>query len=118
MKRHSTQPRTNWQNVVENQGFTFHSGGVRPNGDDVHGTNWQEGTYYEFTAGEIDTIESVTETLHEMCLAAVEHICKHPELMDKMGIARWQQPLIQSTWKNGYPYLYGRFDLAYLLSLL
>ena len=104
MRRHSILPRAGWQRLVEETGLTFHS---------VAGQSyWDESAYWEFTAGEIDLIESATRELHEMCLAAGDHILEN-NLFAQMGIPDRAVPLIRETWQSEPPALYGRMDVAF-----
>jgi len=40
----------------------------------MDGTYWDESHCYRFTADEIDELEAATRDLHQLSLAAVEHI--------------------------------------------
>lgn len=111
MKRHTITPRDNWQGVVEEQGFTYHTAGQA--GASGEGTYWDESVAYEFTAQEIDVLEDATNEVHARCLDTVDHIFKNPELMTRMGIPPLYHEYIKWTWARQDPSLYGRFDFAY-----
>ena len=111
MKRHEIEPRENWQSIVEEHGFTYHTAG-KP-GETGCGTYWDESVAYEFTAAEIDELEEATVELHARCLDTVDWIFHHPELMTRMGIPKEYHDYIQYSWARQDPSLYGRFDLAY-----
>lgn len=105
MKRCSVEPRPGWRTRIEEQGLVFHTTADT-------GVYWGEGTYYEFTAAEIDAIEEATAELHELCLEAVEHVienARYPEL----GIPALAVPMIEQSWREEPPSLYGRMDLAF-----
>lgn len=113
MKRHIIKPRDDWQKIVESQGFTFHSGGLRPNDDTIFGTYWNEGVAYEFTSSEVDRLEEATNELHGLCLQAVDRVVNDLALMTKLGIPENYHELVSHTWNENHPTFYGRFDLAY-----
>ena len=52
---------------------------------------WEESAFYEFTAREIDLLESSTNHLAGMALEAARHIVDH-ELYAKLGIPRERGP--------------------------
>ena len=106
MERHAVAPRPDWQTIVEAQGLIWHSDGGTP--------YWDESAYYSFAAGEIDEIESATETLYELFLKAGDKIISTPEMLDVFGIPGYCHKAIKAAWKNEPPALnYGRFDLGY-----
>ncbi|MBI5633291.1 MAG: glutathionylspermidine synthase family protein, partial [Nitrospirae bacterium] len=103
MKRLTVAPRKNWQERMEEIGFTFHTPGS---------TYWQEDAYYEFSSDQVDHIEAVTEELHALCLEAVDHVVRN-ELFLKMGITGAGAALVRDSWFRADRSLYGRFDLVY-----
>lgn len=103
MRRLTVKERDNWQQTVESQGFVFHS----PDGE-----YWNESACYEFREPEILAIEKATNELSDLCLEAVQHV------IDKNLYAQFDVPpefgeLIEFSWDNDSPSIYGRFDLAY-----
>jgi glutathionylspermidine synthase len=103
MRRVASTPRPHWQERVESQGLTWHSG-VQ--------AYWNESAFYEFTAGEVDTLERATNELAEMALAAAEFAIRE-RLYAQLKIPEIAIPLIERSWESDAPSLYGRFDLAY-----
>jgi glutathionylspermidine synthase len=103
MRRIATRPRADWERKVTEVGLTWHSAG---------GAYWNEAAFYEFTAKEVDLLESVTNEFEKMTLAAAQHIIDE-KLYAKMGIPEIAIPLIESSWEAEPPSLYGRFDLVY-----
>ena len=103
MKRLTIAPRENWQERMEEIGFTFHTPGS---------TYWQEDAYYEFSSDQVDHIETVTEDLHAICLEAVDHVVRN-DLFLKMGITGAGAALARDSWSRADRSLYGRFDLVY-----
>lgn len=95
--------RGNWQEKLEEIGFTFHSMG---------GGYWNEGVCYEFSGREIDHLEEVTGDLHDICMAAAGHIIGN-DLIGRLGIPVQHHALIKESWENSDRSIYGRFDLAY-----
>lgn len=103
MQRHSSTPRPDWQQAVEARGLKWHSGST---------PYWSEDAYYAFMTDEIDSIERATNELHERCLEAVQHVIDEGRY-DELRIPEHAIPLIERSWKEEPPSIYGRFDLAY-----
>ena len=103
MKRVESEPRRGWQSKVEELGLTFHTPG------DPY---WYESAYYVLTADEVDTLESATNRLHEMCIAAAGHVIEK-DRFDDLGIPPVAKDLIVRSWEADTPSVYGRFDLAF-----
>ena len=104
MRRHQTQPRADWQKIVESQGMYYHTADGVP--------YWDESAYYEFTPGQIDALEKATYALDQMCLTAVEHVLGN-DLLDKFLIPPQYHQFIRDSWEQDEHSVYGRFDLAY-----
>ena len=105
MIRKTKTPRVNWQQKVESKGMVYHTS---PEGK----VYWDESAYYVFTMEQIEHLENVTNELHEMCLLAAERIIEK-KMYDKLKIPESAIPLIESTWENEPPSLYGRFDFSW-----
>ncbi len=104
MIRNTIAPRDGWQQKIEEQGFVYHS---------IDGVPyWRETAFYEFTPQQIDDLESATNRLHELCLAAVQHVIDN-DLFEQMKIPKLLVPLIIKSWDEEHPAIYGRFDLSY-----
>ncbi len=103
MIRRRVAKRPDWKGKFEEAGFSFHS---------MDGEYWREGICYEFTPEQIDCLDDVTKELHEMCLAAVDHVIRH-ERWDDLGIPEGWRQTIADSWNRRDPSLYGRFDFAY-----
>ena len=73
---------------------------------------WTEQACYAFTAEQVDQLEAATETLHALCLKAVEHVVSN-RLWERMRIPPAWGDYITTVWRRGDPTLVGRFDLAY-----
>jgi len=104
MRRIASSPRADWQKKVEAVGLTWHTA--------EHHAYWNESAFYEFTAKEIDLLESGTNELEEMTRHAAQHVIDN-RLYSKMGIPEPAVPLIERSWEVEPPSLYGRFDLMY-----
>lgn len=103
MERIASQPRANWQEAVEARGLKWHTGTT---------PYWSEDAYYQFTTDEIDSIERATNELHERCLEAVQHVIDE-ERYAELQIPEHAISLIERSWKEEPPSIYGRFDLAF-----
>lgn len=104
MRRVTAPPRVNWRRDVEELGFTYHT----IDGD----VYWDEAGWYEFSLAEIEEIEAATNTLHEMCLQAVQVVLDENRF-DEFRIPPRFRDWIRASWDNDEPTVYGRFDLAY-----
>ncbi|ANE51368.1 glutathionylspermidine synthase family protein [Flavisolibacter tropicus] len=100
MKRLSITPRPHWQTTVQEQGFVFYK------------DYYNETAAYEFSADEVDQLESATAEIFDMCLAVVEHVIQH-QLWDQFFIPKAYAELITHSWKEDAISFYGRMDLAY-----
>jgi glutathionylspermidine synthase len=104
MIRHSTKPRSNWVDQVEELGLIYHHTKGRP--------YWDESRFYEFTAKQVDTLEAATNEIQRLYLLAGQKIIDE-QLYSSLGIPQIAIPLIEKTWKEEPPAIYGRLDLAY-----
>jgi glutathionylspermidine synthase len=105
MQRRRISPRPDWQSRVEAQGLVFHT-------TSDQGVYWGEDVYYELTDREAGAIEAATLELHERCLDAVVHVIERGRYAE-LGIAPSIAPLIERSWRERAPTLYGRMDLAF-----
>lgn len=102
MNRHTITPRPDWEQKIKDQGFLFYK----------HEAYYSETAAYEFTAAEVDAIESATSEIFDMCCEVVTHVIKN-DLWDKFFIPRQYADLIKWSWNEDMPSFYGRFDLAF-----
>lgn len=106
MIRLSSRPRENWQELIKDQGLTFNESGDGK-------FYWNDDAYYLFSSREIDVIETATQELHDMCENAVDDIISSGSWYERLGIPVHAIPMIEESWKEAHPSLYGRFDLSY-----
>jgi glutathionylspermidine synthase len=104
MRRMTTAARPEWEQRVAQQGLLFHTG--------HEGRYWNEGVYYEFTASQVDVLEAATNELHELCLDAVQYVIDR-KLYALLHIPEIAIPMIERSWEESWPSIYGRFDFAY-----
>src|SRR3954468_19109807 len=103
MERQQSSPRADWQAKFAALGFSFHS---------ADGGYWNEAACYRFSSDEIDELEAATLELQRLALTAVKHIIGE-NLCAKILIPPAFVPLVEKSWLDNAPSLYGRFDLAY-----
>ena len=96
-------PRPAWPQEAESLGFTFHSMG---------GVYWDERACYRFAAEEIDVLEAATAELHARCLEAVARVVDRADY-ERFRIPERFHALVERSWKDADPTLYGRFDLSW-----
>ncbi|HVH81889.1 MAG TPA: glutathionylspermidine synthase family protein, partial [Stellaceae bacterium] len=104
MRREVLTPRPDWPAKVEALGLDFHTTDGKP--------YWWEAACYAFSAAEIDVLEEATETLHGLCLEAVDRILRTGDL-GRLDIPETYWPWIAESWQRRDPDVYGRFDLVY-----
>ncbi|MER8042437.1 glutathionylspermidine synthase family protein [Streptomyces sp. NPDC094032] len=112
MRRHTIDPRPDWQRTVEEQGLIYPltrypDGSLRP--------YWDESAYYSFSLPEVEALEEVVEELHAMCLRAAAHIVEKNRFTE-LGITDPHlTSLVAESWhrRAELPTIYGRFDLRY-----
>lgn len=104
MQRHRCPPRPAWPEKVESIGLTYHS--------HEHGPYWDESACYEFTAGEIESLENAARTLHRLAIDAAEAVITRG-WWDRLAIPAAAIPAILRSWERDDFSLYGRFDLAF-----
>ncbi len=73
---------------------------------------WNESAYYSFDRSEIFALESATNEVHRLCLKAVEFVIEQKRYQD-LQIPPAAIPMIEWSWRNSPPSVYGRFDFAY-----
>lgn len=103
MLRKACTPRGDWRQRCEDVGFHYHT---------IDGVYWDESACYEFSAAQIDALESVTETLHRLCLEACDFIVSKRRL-GEFAIPAAFHDLVVTSWQRQDPTLFGRFDLAW-----
>ena len=103
MERLEVTPRANWREDCEAVGFTYHS---------MDGVYWDEAHCYRFTTAQIDELEAATLALHELSLAAIEHIIA-ADRFEQLAIPAIFADYLKRSWRAKEPALAGRFDLAY-----
>jgi glutathionylspermidine synthase len=103
MERINIEPRNNWQMLVEDAGFTYHT---REDGTPY----WEENKAYKFTEEEIKKIESVTAELQKMFLKAIQIIFEK-NWLQRLNIPVEFEQAVTRSWQRGDLNLYGRFDL-------
>src|SRR3569833_3102092 len=104
MRRERILPRTNWQQRVEAIGFGFHT---------LEGkTYWREDACYVFDESQIDTLEVATAELHSLCIEAVDRIVR-AGCYAQLGLGEESAQLIERSWFDRDPSLYGRMDLSF-----
>ncbi|MET0612042.1 MAG: glutathionylspermidine synthase family protein [Pseudomonas caspiana] len=106
MKKISIEERPDWRETAEREGFDFHT---------IDGERyWDERAYYQFSEAQITRdIEAPTQELHAMCMDAVERVVESEELLTELAIPPAFFDLVRTSWKEGHPHLYGRFDFSY-----
>lgn len=102
MRRIPCDPRPDYRERIESKCLLWHER------DDY----WNERAYYEFDRWEIDKLERATAALHERCLDAVQHVIDRKRYKE-FGIPESAWKLIEDSWNDDWPSVYGRFDFAW-----
>src|SRR5262249_49314829 len=103
MERIASAPRPNWEEADGARGTQGPTGHIPYCGEDAH---------HRFSTDEIDALERGTNELHERCLEAVQHVIDERRYAE-LKIPEHAIPLIERTWDEEPPSIYGRFDLAF-----
>lgn len=106
MQRLTLPVRENWKQIVEGQGFLFHTAEGQP--------YWDESACYLFTPEEIDRIEKATYDLYSKCITAIGEIIDDDEILtERFSIWDWAIPLIRESWNTQEHTIIGRFDFHF-----
>lgn len=105
MHRQIVSPRENWPQIVESQGFHFHSADDKP--------YWDESACYVLSSDEVEALETATYALNDMCLEAVQFVFDH-DLLETFSVPPMYHDWLRASWEKDEDTLYGRFDLALL----
>jgi glutathionylspermidine synthase len=105
MRRVPSTPRANFAEEAKRIGFHF---------ADLDGTiYWDESVRYEFSMAEIETIETATRDLADLCLELTDQIIGSEVRLMQLQIPRHAWDLIAESWRRRDASLYGRFDFVY-----
>ncbi|HEX8455581.1 MAG TPA: glutathionylspermidine synthase family protein [Longimicrobium sp.] len=104
MRREANPPRPDWERRVQEVGLRHHTAGGVP--------YWNEEAHYVFSMAEVRRIEDATRELHALCLEAAEAVIEGKRYAE-LAIPPLAVPLIEASWEEDAPSLYGRFDLSY-----
>ena len=108
MKRITGIPtRPDMEQQLLEVGFDYYN---LPSTDGSH--YWSDNVAYEFTLAEIDKIEDATNELHAMCMDFVADEVKQGDY-EYYRFTDLQKNLIEQSWRENAPHLYGRFDFGY-----
>lgn len=99
--------RPNMAQQLLDVGFDYYH---LPSSDGSH--YWSDNVAYEFTLAEIDRIEDAANELHAMCMDFVADEVRRGDY-HHYYFTDLQKQLIEQSWRNNAPHLYGRFDLGY-----
>ncbi|MBL8824278.1 MAG: glutathionylspermidine synthase family protein [Planctomycetia bacterium] len=105
MKRVPASPRSNWQRQLESVGLIYHT-------LDDGSPYWDESVYYQFTSQEINTLESATQELDRMCLAAVDYIIGQDRFAE-LQVPEHFVNYVKQSWERDAHTIYGRFDFLF-----
>ncbi|WP_033340404.1 glutathionylspermidine synthase family protein [Catenuloplanes japonicus] len=123
MRRESIPARPDWRAENARLGLVYNDTGAT--------SYWREGARYVFTAAEIDELETAAATLHEMCVAAGDHIvgtCPRRDrtvranryldsvctpdvcLLSRFGVPEFAHAQVIRTWQDGSPETWTHWD--------
>ncbi len=106
MRRIPIEPRENWRQIAEDNGFFFH----HVNGE----IYWDESVCYALNLEEIESgLEDPAQEIADMCLDLAADIVNSEEMLSALAIPAAFWDLIRDSWRRNEPSLYGRFDFAY-----
>lgn len=108
MKRETLPSRENWQERCTEVGFDYFD---LPSSDGS--MYWSDDVAYHFTTAEVDSLDDATLELHQMSMEFVNQTVSSGDYPAQFGLTQANIELIEASWKNKEPSLFGRFDLAY-----
>jgi glutathionylspermidine synthase len=106
MLRKNFKERSSYHERLDEIGFQYHS---VPSTDNEQ--YWTEGAAYEFTLAQIEEIETVSGTLHEMCMETIGEIIEAGDYPEGFNLDDQSKSLIEHSWRRDDMHIYGRFDL-------
>ncbi|MFB7662859.1 glutathionylspermidine synthase family protein [Kitasatospora sp. NPDC056138] len=114
MHRRTIEPRPGWQQTVEGQGLLY-AVCDDPRTPGAEYAYWDESAYYEFSLPEVERLEEVVEELHELSLAAADHVVRERRFAEYGITDPRLAEVVAESWRRRaeQPSVYGRFDLAY-----
>lgn len=104
MIREKLIPRSDWEQQVENLGFSFHTLKGIP--------YWDETACYKFSSEQITVLEGASAEVYSLCLKAVQHVIDN-NLFHLFRIPDEFVNLIKQSWDGDFPSVYGRFDFCW-----
>lgn len=105
MQRIMLEERPDWQRTAHAMGFDFHT---------IEGERyWDERACYRFSNTQIDMLDTATQSIHDVCLAAVERVVSNDKLLEQLHIPAYFHPMIKASWARRDPHLYGRMDFSF-----
>jgi glutathionylspermidine synthase len=112
MWRHRIQPREGWERIVTEQGLVYP---VTALPDGTTKPYWNESAWYEFTIGEVESLEAATEELWAMCVDAAGFMASADSGFTdaRLGLPAGALDVIRRSMERQDPMLYARFDLVY-----
>ena len=106
MRRIPVEPRENWRQIAEDNGFFFH----HVDGD----IYWDESACYALSLEEIEAgLEDPAQEVSDMCLDLAADIVNSEEMLSALAIPPAFWDMVRDSWQRNEPSLYGRFDFAY-----
>jgi len=75
---------------------------------------WREDRAYGFTIDEIEYIEAETERMHGLCVQAMQHMLRTPDILRRLKIPETHWEWLRKSFLRGDHSLYGRFDFRYV----
>lgn len=73
---------------------------------------WTETAAYALTSAQLRTLQTASQELTNLVLAATGHAIEHRRLTE-LGIPAWLHDAVQASWNRDDPSVYLRLDLAY-----
>ncbi len=106
LRRLTSPARPDWTAEADRLGYHYYR-----NADGSFA--WREDVRYEFDAAALALIQTVSETLHQLCLSVVDDAVRRPGGLDAFHIPAAMQDVVRQSWARRDPFLIGRFDLAW-----
>jgi glutathionylspermidine synthase len=116
MKRVACTPRPDWRQRLDARGFGFHSideHGVDRSAETDKFLYWREDVAYEFTEAQVEHLYEVSRELHAMSMDLAADLIGRGDLDCLRILPPAAQALVEASWAQRDPHLYGRFDISW-----
>jgi glutathionylspermidine synthase len=104
MDRIAINARPDWQELVEELGFSFHS---------TDSPYWTEDVVYGFTMTQVEQVEEAAGNVESMVYSVVEDAVNSRATLDRLAIPPTYHAAVRKSWRDREKNLICRYDFSY-----